>query len=510
MLEERRIAPQGASSNTAPQGASSNTAPQGASSNIAPQGESSNISWMPSWASPDKLSAFAIADHHPPWLCQRPDSTHWPWVGENLRRVQTQLRELPVARIIAALDTVAQRWTDRTFEPRQRARDQVVAATGFSAEAVERSFDVELRNYRADSLERTLRRELGRPELLDHFCPDAHLPGSALALGPRITLGVFTGNVPGLPALSLVRALLVKSTIIAKVASGEPTFAARFVRTLAEIEPIFGEAIMVTYWDRNDAASLRAVLAQVDAVIAYGSDDACAAIRAHVGSHQRYVEHGHKVSVGLLARSYLEKVGVAAIADQIAVDVSVFNQHACIAPQTYLVEGTLEEVRAVGRAVAAAMERYAAQCPLGQLEEADAATLQLRRTTAAWAAATHAHCDLWRSAALDWTVTLEATLGSVSGSGNRVLRIVPVSNLEDALHKLRPIASYLQNIGLGAEGHEFWHAAQELARMGACRICEPGRMAEPSMMWRHDGEPCVAKLLRWCDIEMHREADGLR
>jgi hypothetical protein len=25
------------------------------------------------------------------------------------------------------------------------------------------------------------------------------------------------------------------------------------------------------------------------------------------------------------------------------------------------------------------------------------------------------------------------------------------------------------------------------------------------MMWRHDGEPCVAKLLRWCDIEMHRE-----
>jgi len=469
--------------------------------------EERRISWMPAWASAAKLSSFAIADHQPPWLCQRPEALHWPWVGENLRRVQTQLREFPVARIIAAIDTVAQRWTDRTFGPRQRCRDQVVVATGFSAEAVERSFDVELRNYRADFLERTLRRELGNPELLDHFCPDEQLPGSALALGPRITLGVFTGNVPGLPALSLIRALLVKSTVIAKVASGEPTFAARFVRTLAEVEPLFGEAIMVTYWDRNDTAALRAALGQVDAVIAYGSDDACAAIRAHVGSHQRYIEHGHKVSIGILARNYLAQIGTAAVAERIAVDVSVFNQHACIAPQTYLIEGTLDEARAFGQQLATALDNYAVACPLGTLEEAEAATLQLRRTSAAWAAATHSHCDLWRGDGLDWTVVLEATIGTVSGSGNRVLRIVPVNDLADALRKLQPIASYLQNIGLGASGPEFWHTAQELARMGACRICEPGRMAEPSMMWRHDGEPCVAKLLRWCDIEMHREAD---
>ncbi len=64
----------------------------------------------------------------------------------------------------------------------------------------------------------------------------------------------------------------------------------------------------------------------------------------------------------------------------------------------------------------------------------------------------------------------------------------------------------MQNIGFGALGTELWQTAQALAPMGACRICEPGRMAEPSMMWRHDGEICVAKLLRWCDIEMHREA----
>ena len=466
------------------------------------------ISWIPSWTAAEQLSSFSIAGSQPTWICQRPQPAQWPDIGAGLRRTQLALRDLPVARIIAAIDTVAQRWTERTFEPRRRSREQVVMATGFSIEAVERSFDVELRNYRADFLERTLRRELGTPEVLDGFRPDADLQGCGLAIGPRITLAVFTGNVPGLPALSLIRALLVKSTVIAKVASGEPTFAARFVRTLAEVEPIFGDAIMVTYWDRNDVASLRGALSQADAVIAYGSDAACAAIRAHVGPHQRYVEHGHKVSVGILARSYLDAVGVEQAARSVAVDVSVFNQHACIAPQTYLIQGDLARARALGQSIAAALEEYANSCPLGTLDENDAATLQLRRTSGAWAAATRPDCDLWGAAGLDWTVVLEGSLDTVNGAGNRVLRIVPVADLQEALQKLRPMAGHLQNIGLGAFGGEFWQAAQELAHMGACRISEPGRMAEPSMMWRHDGEPCVAKLLRWCDIEMHRVTAG--
>jgi hypothetical protein len=469
-------------------------------------GETHCISWMPRWVATEQLSSFTIATG--PWTCQRPHTAQWSGIGDGLRSTQQALRAVPVARIIAAIDCVSRRWLDRKFEPRCRSREQVVMATGFSAEAVERSFDVELRNYQGDFLERTLRRELGTALVLDDFQPDEDLAGSRMAIGPRITLGVFTGNVPGLPALSLVRALLVKSAVIAKVASGEPTFAARFVRTLADVEPLLGDAIMVTYWDRDDAASLRGALSQADAVIAYGSDAACAAIRAQVSPQQRYVEHGHKVSVGILARSYLDAVGVEHAARSVATDVSVFNQHACIAPQTYLVQGDLAAARTMAHGIAAALEQYAHSCPLGTLDASDAATLQLRRTTAAWAAATRPECDLWQAPGLDWTVVLEPSLDAVSGAGNRVLRVVPVRDMQEALQKLRPIAGHLQNIGLGALGSEFWHTAQELARMGACRISEPGAMAEPSMMWRHDGEPCVARLLRWCDIEMHRAAAG--
>lgn len=467
--------------------------------------QGTRISWMPRWL-PESAVTYFETPSRTPLRCARPSDDGWAALGEGLRSAHERLREIPIAEIVRAIDVVAERWGDRTFAPRVQSRSEVVRATGFSEEAVDRSFDVELRNYRADSLWRVLRRELGDPEVLDGFRPDAHLEGSSFALGPRVTLTVLTGNVPGLPALSLVRSLLVKSAVIAKVASGEPTFAARFVETLAEVDPRLGEAIAITYWKRDDEASLEAALEQVDAVIAYGSEAACSAVRARVRPHQRYVEHGHKLSVEIVSKRYLEELGAREVARRIAEDVSTFNQHACIAPQAVLVESD-DDAHAFASELARAMDEYARECPLGEVDEADAASLQLRRLTDAWTAATNPRCGFWKAASLDWTVTLGTSLQGITGAGNRAVRVVAAPNLARALALVRPIARYLQNVGLGATGREFWTTAEALARLGACRVSEPGNMARPSMIWKHDGMSCVAELLRWCDVEMHREGN---
>jgi hypothetical protein len=202
----------------------------------------------------------------------------------------------------------------------------------------------------------------------------------------------------------------------------------------------------------------------------------------------------------------LRELGAEEVARRIAVDVSVFNQHACIAPQAYLIEGDVDLVRRVARDVAGALAVYAAECPLGTLDEADAAALQLRRASAAYQAATRPGCDLLRGDGLDWTVIVDTTLLPLAGGGNRVLRIVPCHDLRDAVAQLRPLGRHLQNVGIGALGPALLTTASALARLGACRVSEPGRMAEPSMIWRHDGEPCLAQLVRWCDIEHHRGA----
>jgi len=471
--------------------------------------ELTDITWLPPWASSEVTQGGTViaTDDGFPWYCSvRPERSVWERLGKGLRGAHETLRAMSVSGIVEAIDETCNRWADRDFVHRARARRDIVAATGFSPEAVDRSLDVELGNYRAETLNRVLRRELGDPTVLDTFREDPELGGFTLAVGPRVTTVVCSGNVPGLPALSIVRALLVKSAVILKVASGEPSFAAHFLRSVAEVNPLLADAVVVTYWPGHDRTALREAVAQADAVIAYGSDTACAAVREHVQPHQCYIEHGHKVSAGVVTQDYLRRTGLDEAADRVADDVSTFNQHACIAPQAYLVERGAIGAHQFAKALARAMARYARTCPLGTVSHAEAAAIQIRRAGAAWGAASMPEGGFWCAPGLDWTVAVASDLTTFSGTGNRMVSVVPVTDLNEAVGLLRPLAPRLQNIGLGAAGAEFWRWSAAIARLGACRISEPGRMATPSVMWRHDGMPCLARMVSWCDIEMHKEA----
>lgn len=470
--------------------------------------EASWISWFPSWMDRDHLARFELVSPDRPDVAhhgERPAPSGWRTVADGLVAARSRLVELPVARIAEVVDEVCARWSDREFPHRAVVRRRITSATGFSPEAVDRSLDVELANYRRATLMATLRRELGDPEVLDGFRRNRELGGHTRALGPRITAVVLTGNVPGLPALSMIRALLVKSAVIAKVASGEPTFAAAFVATLGEVEPVLADAVVVSYWGRDDQRSLDAVLNVADAVIAYGGREACQAVRAHLRPEHRYVEHPHTFSAGVLTRPYLARTGLAETAARVARDVTTFNQHACIAPQVYLVEDGGDAPREFAVALAAAMAADAVSHPPGLLSEREAAALRLRRTAETWRAVTESGTELWTAEGLDWSVLLTPELPD-AGGGHRRIRVAPVPSAHAAVDLLRPVGAQLQNIGLGALGAQFWDLAERCAAVGASRICEPGRMTEPSMMWRHDGMPCVANLVRWCDIELHDES----
>ncbi|MEU4803901.1 acyl-CoA reductase [Actinosynnema sp. NPDC023587] len=449
-----------------------------------------SVSWIPAHVT-GATEPFTLTSGPHAWSGLRP--VDWAATGDDLRRAHERLRELPVRRIVAAVDVAARRWADRDFPERRAAAVAVAAVTGMSAETVDRALDAELGALRAPSLFAALRRELGDPEVLDGFC------GGTTAIGPRVVLAVFSGNVPGLPARSLVRALLVKAAVIAKVPAREPNFTAAFLRTLHEVEPLLADAVVATYWDRDDDTALSAALEQADAVVAYGSDQACAAIRSRVAPHQVYEEHGHKLSFGVIDDEYFRLHGPVEVARRIAADCSDFDQHACLSPQVYLV--VAEHARVVAEHVAHAMRAAAGDCPPGAVGDHDATVLQHRRLVAEWRAASSPTGGVWASDGLEWTVVLDDALLPLSGAGNRVARIVAVPDVTAAVDAMRPYARHLQNVGWGVAGAEFRRAAGELARLGASRLAEPGTMGRAGMRWRHDGQPRIAGLLRWCDVE---------
>jgi hypothetical protein len=189
-------------------------------------------------------------------------------------------------------------------------------------------------------------------------------------------------------------------------------------------------------------------------VIAYGGDQACAAIRAKVAPHRLYEEHGHKLSFGIVDAGYVDRHGPAEVARRIAADCSDFDQHASLSPQVYLVHE--QHPRSIAQHLAAAMRREAQGSPPGTIDTQDAAVLQHRRLVAEWRAAGSDHSEVWAPDSLEWTVVLDDTLMPLSGAGNRVARMVSVPDV---------------------------------------------------MVWRHDGQPRIAGLVRWCDIKLHPELE---
>ncbi len=471
-----------------------------------------HTSYLPSWVDEAHTEHFYLdADGHKQenrWICVRPKMNNWTEIGNGLTRARQQLQTLPIAYIIETIGHVAQQWLEKDFPPRLETIHHVSRSTLFSPEAVAESFDVELRNYLPNALWAVLKRELGNPYLLDDLQQDEHLQGQSIAFGPEALLTISTGNVPGLPALSIIRALLVKSPVISKVASGEPCFAAAFARTLAAADPILADNIVCTYWQRDEIAYFDAVLAQVDTVLAYGSDKACARIKQRVKPQQRYIEHGHKISVGIVDEDYIKQIGQQALAQAIARDTSVFNQQACIAPQMYFVCAPKEQVTALAKATANALRDYSEKVPTGDIAADEAASLQLKRAQLSWHAAENDQALLWQAdkgKSTEWTVALSEHLSMDIGGYRRFMTFIPATSIEDVIKQLSPISHHFQNIALGYRQPKLFEVAKTFATLGASRICQPGKMVDPSMMWRHDGRMCVAELLRWCDIEMHEE-----
>jgi hypothetical protein len=212
------------------------------------------------------------------------------------------LAETPVAQVAASIDRAVSRWLDPYSRWRRLAERALPAITGYSAPMVRKGLPGYLATFRRENLWRMLEAELGTPGYLDGFQPRGRLGGRSRAYGPRLATHVFAGNVPGLPAQSLVAALLAKAACLGKAASEEPLFPALFAASLAEVDRRLGACLAVAWWPGGTTALEDVAFRQADAVIAYGSEATIVSIRARVPPETRLVAYNHQLSFGVVGR----------------------------------------------------------------------------------------------------------------------------------------------------------------------------------------------------------------
>lgn len=424
-------------------------------------------------------------------------------LAERLRSARAAtLAERPVPDIIEAIDRAAARLLDPADPLRGLAERALPAVTGYSLPMVRLVLDRMAADWRAPALERLVTSELGGLDALDAFRADSRPGRRSRAYGPELSLHVFAGNVPGVGVTSMVRALLVRSAVLAKTAQAEPVLGVLFARALAESAPWLADCVAVTHWAGGGDGD-REAAGHADVVIVYGGAEAVAAFRGNASATTRVIEHGPRLSVAAIGRDTLGSEADARRAAQDAARaVATFDQQGCVSPHALFVEsGGMVEPRVFARMVAAGLSALEAELPRGRLDAAEAAVIHAVRATAEFRAISGEDVELIAGAGTSWTVIWAGAGEFEPTCLNRTIRVLPVASLDDVADRIGPFRHVLQTIGLAGAGPRLDRVAHALASAGATRIAPLDRMPWPAPDANHDGSSPLKELVRVVDIE---------
>ena len=417
------------------------------------------------------------------------------------------LKTLGVAEIVAILDRAIARLLDRDDPYRRKMEHLLPIVTGYDADMVRLGLTGYLKTFRGPQLQRFLSEDFANPGILDAFQP-ALKGGFAKAFGPDLLLHVWAGNVPGLPLWSLISGLLVKAGTIGKVPSAEPLMAGWFAKLIAEIDPRLGECLAVVWWKGGDEASERVWLNEADTIVAYGGNDALAAIRDRLPITARFLPHGHKIGFGMVSRAALDTRKTGPLARLAAHDVVRWEQQGCYSPQMLFVErGGKVSPREFAGLVAHELASFAQRHPRRALSMAEATSLAAWRNAGELRAFTGDGSGLIGDPADDWSLAFVDQPEPLSPSAlNRTIKIVAVDRLDDAIALIAPARAFLQTAGIAAAPEELARLAGLLGQAGVTRITALGAMTSPEAGWHHDGRFNLLDLVTITEIEHSAEA----
>ena len=226
-----------------------------------------------------------------------------------------------------------------------------------------------------------------------------------------------------------------------------------------------------------------------EAIVVFGSDETVQAFSRRVLPAQRFLAHGHKISLGLIWGRCNSLV-----AEGIARDVFPFDQLGCLSPQFFYVAGDSVEFACQ---LSKQLEEHRPNPVTAVRERGIAAALRAFREEWKFRAAAEAGVFFWESLGnLDWVVIHDPDPGLVNNPLHGTIFIKPMPS--DPELALLPIRRLISTIGLCPVNLEAMNFA---VRSGAQRICRIGQMQNPPLTWHHDGWPTLGSLVRYVDVE---------
>jgi hypothetical protein len=432
------------------------------------------------------------------------------------------LRHQSSRQLIDLLAYVGEQWLSPDNPIRQVALKEGSAEMQLNPSVLACGLDGIFEQLTSETLETLIIQDLGDARRLDEFVGGRHEMRSgrmALVHGPELLVHWAAGNVPNAILAQMTLGILTKSAQFIKCASNANWVPRLFAHSLALAEPKLGSCLELAVWPRNSCALEEALLDEADCVVATGSDEMIQAIRSKIDSNTRFLGYGHKLSFGFITREVLSSYGTARIVRDAATDVVAWDQLGCLSPHVYYVEnGGAMEPEGFAAALAEELSKRETVDPRGPLSSKEAVEISSRRRVYEMRAAASDGMEtvrvdtlfrddprkvrVWKSDdTTAWTVVFDSEPGFKTSCLNRFIYVKPVEHLKSLLAQIEPVRHQISTVGLAAVDERFTELALALAQWGVPRVCPIGRMQSPSLAWRHDGQPALAGLVRWTDLE---------
>ena len=333
---------------------------------------------------------------------------------------------------------------------------------------------------------RLLRSQLGHVDALDGWF--MHDGIRVRARAPKLIYHICAGNLAVSAWTSLAHGLLLGSHNVVKLPSDREDSSAR--REILDF--IHGLPSPLRKLVETHRALDVDLLHQADAVVAFGSDTTMKGLRALIRWDQKFIAHGHALSLLWLADPNRLTPRQARAC---AVDVLTHDQLGCLSPQAiYVPPGT--DFDSPGRKLAHALEAHWRQL---KRKPARPLAVAARIAEARDMARALGH-RLWLPPKnhLAWTLIHDPDPAFRPSPlyGVIYLRQAAEAHLPTALAS---VAGRISTVGM--VGRMSSSAEQAFLNLGVSRFCAAGRMQFPPLAWQHDGRSPLADLVTWIDSE---------
>ena len=268
------------------------------------------------------------------------------------RREQGPAFNVPVDEILDLLAATGERLARDPDGYMAEALDKMALTCTLERRIIENMYrDVPKMFTSRNVLEFEIEQELGGKDVLDGWREVMRPSGKRCwirAFPPRL-IHILAGNAPGQAANAIIQSSLTKGVHLLKMPSNDLFTAPAILRTMAKVAPGHPtvRSLSAVYFRGGDVEIESRICRPqfYDKLCAWGGDAAIKGAKQYAGPGFELVTVDPKTSISFIGREALvDDRTIEEVAELAAIDVTPFNQGACVSSRFIFIEGEVKDV----------------------------------------------------------------------------------------------------------------------------------------------------------------------